>query len=345
MNTMRWSVGEGWIAPPIPAKLVKPKAMSAGDLDYLAEQELGELEEEETDEQTEPVEIGEEELQAEREQSGERIEENAPRPPMIEGYLLLEENVQTDAWGVSRHCIEEATGKNYVLKTISNKKKVHVDARAVSMLRYLSHPNLVLVKEVRESENEWRIFHEVITTGTLQDWLNVNGPQNENAAALLTKQLLEVLQNLLSAVCPLQPDRVYVSMEGDNVSLKLFTCCHAIFNREELLATACTQQPQFAGPDVLLDKELGTEADMWAVGVLTFLILTGRMPFTDSRGDEYMFGNIVKGHIAHSDEWDCLSLSAKDFIKALLLVDGPSRLSAKQALRHAWISSPDCDPH
>lgn len=88
-------MGEGWIAPPIPAKLVKPKAMSAGDLDYLAEQELGELEEEETDEQTEPVEIGEEELQAEREQSGERIEENAPRPPMIEGYLLLEENVQT----------------------------------------------------------------------------------------------------------------------------------------------------------------------------------------------------------------------------------------------------------
>ena len=88
-------MGEGWIAPPIPAKLVKPKAMSAGDLDYLPEQELGELEEEETDEQTGPVEIGEEKLQAEREQSGERIEENVPRPPMIEGYLLLEENVQT----------------------------------------------------------------------------------------------------------------------------------------------------------------------------------------------------------------------------------------------------------
>ncbi|KAL5473904.1 hypothetical protein EMCRGX_G028469 [Ephydatia muelleri] len=340
MNTMRWSVGEGWIAPPIPAKLVKPKAMSAGDLDYLAEQELGELEEEETDEQTEPVEIGEEELQAEREQSGERIEENAPRPPMIEGYLLLEENVQTDAWGVSRHCIEEATGKNYVLKTISNKKKVHVDARAVSMLRYLSHPNLVLVKEVRESENEWRIFHEVITTGTLQDWLNVNGPQNENAAALLTKQLLEVLQYLhLNGMVhyDLTPDRVYNSLPQPAHN------SHSLQVND--LSLWLHLRPPITGPDVLLDKELGTEADMWAVGVLTFLILTGRMPFTDSRGDEYMFGNIVKGHIAHSDEWDCLSLSAKDFIKALLLVDGPSRLSAKQALRHAWISSPDCDPH
>ena len=101
MNTMSWSVGEGWKAPPLPTGLVR--AMSTEDLEEIQEQELGELEEEEeeeTEEQTEKrstVELEEEhDEEDEKEQTSRQTDRQteelttAPRLPSIDGYLLGE---------------------------------------------------------------------------------------------------------------------------------------------------------------------------------------------------------------------------------------------------------------
>ena len=99
--------------------------------------------------------------------------------------------------------------------------------------------------------------------------------------------------------------------------------------------------PQYVAPEVLAmgegNKEYSASVDMWSVGVILFILLSGYSPFDDDN-DAVLFEKIKKGNYDAEDPiWDGISTDAKDIVAKLLTVDASKRLSAQQALQHPWV--------
>lgn len=104
------------------------------------------------------------------------------------------------------------------------------------------------------------------------------------------------------------------------------------------LTTECGS-PEYIAPEVITLSEYDEKVDMWSVGVITYILLTGRMPF--GRGSEnnivIMFNEIRSGRY----NWSKSNASdgAKFFVSTLLEVDANKRHSAKKALNNKWLLS------
>jgi len=101
--------------------------------------------------------------------------------------------------------------------------------------------------------------------------------------------------------------------------------------------------PGYVAPEVVeclerSDLSYGKEIDLWAIGVITYILLCGYPPFY-SEDDDEVFDQILEGKFEFpSPHWDLVSASAKDLIKKLLVLDPAKRLTAPDALKHPWVS-------
>ncbi|XP_053368088.1 serine/threonine-protein kinase H1 homolog [Clarias gariepinus] len=102
------------------------------------------------------------------------------------------------------------------------------------------------------------------------------------------------------------------------------------------LRTLCGT-PEYLAPEMVAGRTYGCEVDMWALGVISYIILSGSMPF-EQRSRPRLFTAILKGSYSfHGQPWNSISNQAKDFIECLLNVNPQQRMTAEQALRHPWL--------
>lgn len=104
--------------------------------------------------------------------------------------------------------------------------------------------------------------------------------------------------------------------------------------------------PYYIAPEVL-DKNYTNKCDLWSIGVMTYLLLSGEPPF-NGKDDKEVLSKVREGKFNFdSSVWKSISHSAKDFITQLLTMDIEKRPDAQQALKHTWISDNaqiDTDP-
>ncbi|KAL3085544.1 hypothetical protein niasHT_037285 [Heterodera trifolii] len=101
-----------------------------------------------------------------------------------------------------------------------------------------------------------------------------------------------------------------------------------------------TGTAEFASPEVMLGKDVSFYTDMWSVGVLAFILLSGLSPFGGENDDETL-ENVKKCDWNMDDEptFEGISDEAKDFIRRLLILDPKERMSVHQALDHPWLQA------
>jgi serine/threonine protein kinase len=95
-------------------------------------------------------------------------------------------------------------------------------------------------------------------------------------------------------------------------------------------------QPEYVAPEIVTKSPITLNTDMWSVGVLTYVILTGKSPFCGKHPKETL-ENIEKNNYIFTSDFNSISREAKDFIQRLLLIDPKERLNIEQALNHPWI--------
>lgn len=96
--------------------------------------------------------------------------------------------------------------------------------------------------------------------------------------------------------------------------------------------------PEFIPPEIISYEPIGTESDMWSVGVICYVLLTGLSPFMGDN-DAETFANITRADYDLEDEaFDAISNDAKDFISSLLVKRKELRMSARQCLKHSWMA-------
>eukprot|EP01027_Heterolobosea_sp_BB2_P016967 GEZU01024076.1.p1 GENE.GEZU01024076.1~~GEZU01024076.1.p1 ORF type:complete len:331 (+),score=90.96 GEZU01024076.1:85-1077(+) len=244
-----------------------------------------------------------------------------------------------------RLAVHKQTGRQVAIKVI-DKFNIEVNEASlkteVTILKSVSHPNIVNLYDVYENETKVYLVMELLTGGELFDRIvNVypNGYSEKTASQLVTK-IIKAIQYLNSKGIvhrDLKPENLLYEDERDDSDIKITDFGLAkIAKGEMLLKTACGT-PNYVAPEVLLNEGYDSAVDMWSVGVILYILLCGFPPFYSESTPE-LFDQIISGRYDFPEEyWGKISPSAKDLINKLLQVDPSKRYTPEQALNHPWI--------
>jgi len=212
-------------------------------------------------------------------------------------------------------------------------------SREIDIMLNVFHPNILRMREIVDKPNEVNLVLEYISGGELFDQIVSRGSFGEKDARKIVSQILNgigYLHGLGVAHRDLKPENLLCSIEDERVVVSDFGLAK-IFSRGELLKTHCGT-PHYAAPEIVRgDLTYDMMCDMWSIGVITFVLLSGCFPF-HSDDEEILKKLIVNANFTFPPEqWSNISDKAKNFIRSLLVVDASKRMTAADALRHPWI--------
>ncbi|XP_048848686.1 serine/threonine-protein kinase DCLK3 [Brienomyrus brachyistius] len=248
-----------------------------------------------------------------------------------------------------RECWVRAEGVEaspFAMKIIDRAKlrgKEHMLQNEVSIASGLSHPNVVRLLRHYETAEHVFLLMELVHGGDLFDAITECGRFSEPSSAQMLRDLCGALDYIHARSIvhrDLKPENLLVQRNADgSTTLNLADFSLAMVVTEPIFTVCGT--PTYVAPEILAEKGYGLPVDMWATGVITYVLLCGFPPFR-SRGKDQdeLFQLIQQGLYEFLPPyWDSISPDAKDFTGELLLVDVQRRLTARAALQHPWLQS------
>lgn len=239
----------------------------------------------------------------------------------------------------------------YAVKVVENKslgdeENLEALETEIAILRKLDHPHIVALKEVVVTRLDTFIVMELLSGGELFNRIVEQGRFNEKSAAALFAQILlsmEYLHSLNIVHRDVKPENILYVKEGSS-EIKLIDFGYAgVWEASKQLTGLCGT-PDYVAPEVLTwyeDDENGTPygkgSDLWSLGVLLYVILSGCSPFSADE-EEAILQLVNEGKYEfHESEWSEVSAPAKDLISKLLVVDPEQRLTMEGMLEHGWL--------
>ncbi|KAK6308055.1 hypothetical protein J4Q44_G00213260 [Coregonus suidteri] len=210
----------------------------------------------------------------------------------------------------------------------------------IAVLRRINHPNIVALEETFETSTKLYLVMTLVTGGELLDRILEKGSYTERDASRVIQQVLEAVQYLhqLGIVHrDLKPENLLYQTPSEDSKIVISDFGLSKMEEQGVLTTACGT-PAYVAPELLQQKSYGKEVDLWALGVITYILLCGYPPFYDE-SESHMYRQIIKAEYEFdSPYWDEISNSAKDFIPRMLQKEPEKRYNCEQALKHLWIS-------
>ncbi|XP_062478142.1 serine/threonine-protein kinase DCLK3 isoform X2 [Pezoporus occidentalis] len=261
----------------------------------------------------------------------------------VEKHYEIGRTIGDGNFAVVKECRHCDSNQIYAMKIVDKSKlkgKEDMMESEILIIRSLSHPNIVSLIEVYETEAEIYLILEYVPGGDLFDAIIESVKFTEHDAAVMITDLCEALVYIHSKNIvhrDLKPENLLVQHNADkSTTLKLADFGLAKQVTKPIFTVCGT--PTYVAPEILAEKGYGLEVDMWAAGVILYILLCGFPPFrSQDRDQEELFQIIQLGHYEFlSPYWDNIS-AAKDLITRLLIVDPQKRYTARQVLQHPWI--------
>ncbi|KAG8521601.1 Serine/threonine-protein kinase DCLK3 [Galemys pyrenaicus] len=249
-------------------------------------------------------------------------------------------------FAVVKECRHRETRQAYAMKIIDKSKlkgKEDIVDSEILIIQSLSHPNIVKLHEVYETETEIYLIMEYVQGGDLFDAIIESVKFPERDAALMLMDLCKALVHMHDKSIvhrDLKPENLLVQRNEDkSTTLKLADFGLAKHVVRPIFTVCGT--PTYVAPEILSEKGYGLEVDMWAAGVILYILLCGFPPFrSPDRDQDELFNIIQLGHFEFlAPYWDNISDAAKDLVSRLLVVDPKKRYTAHQVLQHPWIET------
>ncbi|ETM51964.1 CAMK protein kinase [Phytophthora nicotianae] len=241
---------------------------------------------------------------------------------------------------VGRH---RASNARVAIKRVSKQLTTKEDfMQEVDILKQVGGTHNVLeLREAFETSDAYVLVTELVQGGELYDDLVENGVFGEERAKELVHELavtLEYLHSKRVVHADLKPENILLA--NDKLKLIDFGQSFRLHDDNGRKMDVCTTA--YASPEVMGQRESGCAMDVWALGVVLYIVLCGTHPFdpTDDATDDELQQRILKGEFdCDSVGWACMSDSARDLIRRMLTVDPKKRISATQVLQHEWVTS------
>lgn len=202
------------------------------------------------------------------------------------------------------------------------------------------HPGLCPLVEAYIVQKYLILIVELADGDTLIKHVAGRKTLSEDHVATYVKGLLETLNYMhtkLGVHLDLRPTNIRVS-KSSQVKVVDYNTCRIIANRKSGTVVDVIGDTEFCAPEMLNFESVMPETDIWTVAILTFIMLTGVSPFFDE-DEDLVVKNVSKVHLEWDrDELSNCSTEAVNFMKKCLIRAPESRMTAEQALNHAWLS-------
>ncbi|XP_011301776.1 calcium/calmodulin-dependent protein kinase type II alpha chain isoform X11 [Fopius arisanus] len=257
----------------------------------------------------------------------------------------LKEELGKGAFSVVRRCVQKSTGLEFAAKVINTKKLSQRDfqklEREARICRKLQHPNIVRLHESIQEENCHYLVFDLVTGGELFEDIVAREFYSEADASHCIQQILESVHHCHHNGIvhrDLKPENLLLASKAKGAAVKLADFGLAIELQGDAQAWyGFAGTPGYLSPEVLKKEPYGKPVDIWACGVILYILLVGYPPFWDE--DQHrLYGQIKAGAYDYpSPEWDTVTPEARNLINQMLTVNPSRRITASEALRHPWI--------
>ncbi|XP_056232783.1 calcium/calmodulin-dependent protein kinase (CaM kinase) II beta 1 isoform X11 [Seriola aureovittata] len=259
-------------------------------------------------------------------------------------YQLYEE-LGKGAFSVVRRCVKLCTGQEYAAKIINTKKLSARDhqklEREARICRLLKHPNIVRLHDSISEEGFHYLLFDLVTGGELFEDIVAREYYSEADASHCIQQILEAVLHChqMGVVHrDLKPENLLLASKCKNAAVKLADFGLAIEVQGDQQAWfGFAGTPGYLSPEVLRKEAYGKPVDIWACGVILYILLVGYPPFWDE--DQHKLYQQIKAgaYDFPSPEWDTVTPEAKNLINQMLTINPAKRINAQEALKHPWV--------
>ncbi|XP_057176458.1 calcium/calmodulin-dependent protein kinase type II subunit delta isoform X10 [Triplophysa rosa] len=259
-------------------------------------------------------------------------------------YQLYEE-LGKGAFSVVRRCVKLCTGQEFAAKIINTKKLSARDhqklEREARICRLLKHPNIVRLHDSISEEGFHYLIFDLVTGGELFEDIVAREYYSEADASHCIHQILESVSHIHHHDIvhrDLKPENLLLASKCKNAAVKLADFGLAIEVQGDQQAWfGFAGTPGYLSPEVLRKEAYGKPVDIWACGVILYILLVGYPPFWDE--DQHKLYQQIKAgaYDFPSPEWDTVTPEAKNLINQMLTINPAKRITAQEALKHPWV--------
>jgi calcium-dependent protein kinase len=243
-------------------------------------------------------------------------------------------------FGVTHLCTHRSTREKLACKTIAKRKlatreDVEDVRREVQIMYHLSgQPNIVDLRGAYEDKHNVHLVMELCAGGELFDRIIAKGHYTERAAASLLRSVVGTVQTFHSMGVmhrDLKPENFLMLNRDESSPIKATDFGLSVFFKEGDVFKDIVGSAYYIAPEVL-KRKYGHEADVWSMGVMLYIFLSGVPPFW-AENENAIFTAILRGEIDFvSDPWPNISDGAKDLVRKMLHINPKERLTAIQVL-------------
>jgi serine/threonine protein kinase len=214
----------------------------------------------------------------------------------------------------------------------------------VAIMRLLNHNNVVQLKEVFEDKQKMYLIMELVEGGELFDRIRKKKVFSEYTTFYITSQLLDTVKYLHDVGIvhrDIKPENILLTDDSEIPTIKLADFgLSKLVGPTDVLRSACGTLA-YVAPEVLMQRPYGKPVDVWSVGIVTYLMLRGRLPF-DSKERQLIIQRTIEADLDTTGPyWDKFTPYAIDFLQKVIEKDPSLRLTVDQALLHSWIRNGD----
>ena len=262
-------------------------------------------------------------------------------------------NTAKGKFGLVKSGINKETNKPVAIKIMAKKNMDKSDMELakveIDILKIAQHPNIIKLYDVFENENYIYIIMEYCSGGDLLSYFE------HYEYELPETKVCEIIHKLSMAIYylhsygivhrDLKPENILMTDLTSNADIRLldFGLSKIIGNDEK-----CTEPYgtlSFVAPEVLQGKPYDKSVDLWSIGIITFLLLCGYMPFDDKHSEREIARQTIQDPVPYENKiWSKLSPEAKTFVDGLLQKKPEKRYTIKEVLEHPWIKKMDKVP-
>jgi len=257
-------------------------------------------------------------------------------------YYKFEKTLGTGAFGEVKKAIHKQSKKAYAVKILKKSKldpqTKKVLEREIAVMSKLHHPNIVSLIEAYDTSRKTYLILELVSGGELFDEIvSRDQPYYEKDAADIVRQVLHAIAYMNSvgiAHRDLKPENLLLDADH-NIKISDFGLSKDFSS--EVMTTSCGTAT-YVAPEVLSATGYDVACDIWSVGVITYILLSGHIPF-DGPDEDKVFDKILTANYSFPPQlWDPVSDEAKDFISKIFVVEPKNRMTASECLEHPWLS-------
>lgn len=272
---------------------------------------------------------------------------------ILDEYVVFPKILGEGCYGIVRECLHRATCLPFAVKTISKSKVANLAMvrSEVRLLSTLSHDGVLRLVDCYEDQDFVHIVTEKCQGGELFDHIadrtSDDGCYDEGEAATIIHMLLDAVaylhdndvvhrdikpENILFETTPQSSSSTNITqLKLIDFGLSRMHRCHCDDPLTRLVGTSYYMSPE------LLSGSYDRCADVWAVGIIAYILLCGYPPF-NGESDDDVFASVEDGHLVFPDRhWGDKTECARDFVRCLLRRDANLRHTAREALDHPWI--------